>query len=452
MRACFAAMFAVLVWVAPARAQDTASLASRVRELAHDGKLAEARSALAELEKRSASSPEVRAARGLVRFHERRFRESLADLDLAVSSDGGDVEARRALALVHFHFGRWDQARAVAGASDDAELATIAWLARGPFAERWPLAHAALEQRSPSGRYSIVSDLGVDATQLDKLEKDLEALPESRRPALIASFQKNLPCARELSRVFDSAWKAYSKLFKVEKDDGRVFRVYVLATRAEFDELSRRCGVSASEDTLGYFVRPYRFVAFYDERGRSVGALPPEMHRTLFHEAFHQFLDLNVESAPAWFNEGLAEYFAASELRADGLHYGLAPLDRPSRARRLADIRKRGALNLVVVTVDADSKAPPPPRSFLKLLVTTSREEFEATEDGYAYGWGLVHLLASNEGGRKRLRAYYRGLHDGADREQLARALFDKVSDSQLEDAFWSHVDHLKDAPRAGEE
>jgi hypothetical protein len=392
--------------------------------------------------------------RGLARFHERRFRECAADLELAVANDPQDLEARRALALVHFYFGRWEQA-SQAGFSSDSELATIGWLARGPFAERWPLAHAALEQRTPSGHYSIVTDLGVEPAAVDKLEKDLAAMPEARRAAAIAAFKKKHAGLRDLSPVFDSAWKAYSKLFKSEKndkDEGRVFRVYVLANRSEFDELSRRAGVNAAADTLGYFVRPYRFVAFYDERGSWSGTLSREMHQTLFHEAFHQFLDLYVEGAPAWFNEGLAEYFGTSELRKDGLHYGLAPLDRPSRARRLVDLKSAAPLMLGTVTVAPPGTKPEEPRSFFKYLVSASRDEFDATRDGYAYSWGLVHWLASNEGGRKRLKAYFRGLRDGADREQLARALFDKVPDGRLDEGFWSHVDHLKDAPAASDD
>jgi tetratricopeptide (TPR) repeat protein len=91
----------------------------------------------------------------------------------------------------------------------------------------------------------------------------------------------------------------------------------------------------------------------------------------LFHEGFHQYLDLAVSQAPIWMNEGLAEYFGSTTFDVTG-----KPAEGGMVAMRLPDLR--GPL----VPIDKLIRMPP---GVYMHPQNASRH--------YAQSWALVHYL-----------------------------------------------------------
>lgn len=114
----------------------------------------------------------------------------------------------------------------------------------------------------------------------------------------------------------------------------------------------------------------------------------------LFHEAFHQYLDIAVQNVPRWFNEGHAEYFGATKFDAKGAAIPAGMLD--------------GRLTTMRVHL-ADGKKLVP----LKDLITYGAGRFMSGTVSlhYAQSWAFVHFM-----------------RHGAPPE--SRALFEKYADA----------------------
>lgn len=100
---------------------------------------------------------------------------------------------------------------------------------------------------------------------------------------------------------------------------------------------------------------------------------PKETQEVLFHEAFHQYLDVAVRHAPIWFNEGLAEYFGATTF--DG---AWKPVEGGLQPKRLGHLRSL-----------LDER---PPVDFQELMLM-SPARFMDGDAGlhYAQSWAMVH-------------------------------------------------------------
>lgn len=120
-------------------------------------------------------------------------------------------------------------------------------------------------------------------------------------------------------------------------------------------------------------------VAMFDEVTR-------QMFATLYHEAFHAYLENYVYPRPAndvprWLNEGLAQIFEGGLLESGQLRVDAPRED--SLAQLQADLRTNHPLNL-------------------KDLLTSSHQAFLATDPPsrdaskrhYVYAWGLAYYLA----------------------------------------------------------
>ncbi len=66
------------------------------------------------------------------------------------------------------------------------------------------------------------------------------------------------------------------------------------------------------ESTLGYYHPLYDQLLLFEDRSEGAGG---ETLRVLYHEGFHQFIQPLIPHIPFWLNEGLAEYFGASEVK-----------------------------------------------------------------------------------------------------------------------------------------
>ncbi len=433
-----------------------------------DNKVAEAAKLIPELESLAPDAPSTHAVRGLVLFAERKYDECQEDLAIALAADARDEPVRLALATSYFLYGHYEEARELAKDQKDSDLERLVYLIDGPWAEQFPLAHAALEGRSGDGHYAILTDLGPESGAISGLEKELEKSPD-RRAFLLDKFKKGHSGLKECERHFEAAYKAYCKLFKVKEEKnkesriggetkkdgpkkdgstvareggnkelklpvnhGRVARVFIFKDQTDFATFSRKLGIGSTEHILGYFMPSVKILAFYRQESREGTLITKELHNVLFHETFHQFLDLFIADAPPWFNEGMAEYFGISELTPSGLRYGLIP-DGTHGGSRYTNLQE------VISPVYKTLYGGTCPKLFS--LMKLSHSDFMVNgAANYAMGWGLVHYFASTKPGQKKLKIYFRSLRDGVSHEEAFKRAFADVDQERLEADFRAHV------------
>jgi hypothetical protein len=232
----------------------------------------------------------------------------------------------------------------------------------------------------------------------------------------------------------EKAYKAYDKLFGPDRPTGVVPTVVVFSERSRFDAFSARLEVGSTEHALGYYWPPYRLLVFYDQdegQRRSGGLVSKGTLETLLHETFHQWLDLYVDEAPRWFDEGLAEYFGISELTRTELRYGLIPTYHPSR---LDDVR------------DALNGMLPRPVPLPRLLMADQKTFMHPAQAGvnYAHAWSFVHFLGASSGGQKLLREYFKALREGLDLEAAYDRVFAPIDMERLEAEWRQHVGRMR--------
>jgi tetratricopeptide (TPR) repeat protein len=129
----------------------------------------------------------------------------------------------------------------------------------------------------------------------------------------------------------------------------------------------------------------------------------------IYHEYVHLLISLNFQWVPMWLNEGLAEFYANSELGSKDVSLG-----RPSAAH-LQLLQERRLLPLEVV-----------------LAVThTSPQYNEADTSGvfYAESWALVHylMLDNKTGHTKELAQFINLLQQGAITKDAFQQVFGDI-------------------------
>ena len=131
---------------------------------------------------------------------------------------------------------------------------------------------------------------------------------------------------------------------------------------------------------------------------------------TLFHEAFHQYLDRVNRTPPIWFNEGMAELMGSLEVtdrrvHALGIHHG-----------RLRELR--------MVLKESPERVPDLDR-FVKMPKVDFYDRDEASLH-YAIAWSLCHFFVTgqDEDGRRLFGAYARAILGGERGEAAYAATF----------------------------
>jgi len=383
-----------------------------------------------ELERAAPDAPETRAAQGFERYLAGQHAQAVEPLLAGVDLPGGWVAWT--LVRAAFFAGRYADARKALGRlPEGAEQATWRLLIDGPFRDAAPGIGGACEQMSPTGRYRVMTDVGLD---LPALEARAGRLGQEARDELIAKSRRNHRALAELADLMDKASRAYSNLLEAPPREQVVPTVYVLSDEARFHAFSKKLGMGDTENVLGFYAPSYRVLVFYEREPQREGirALSAATQEVLLHESFHQWLRLHVADAPTWFDEGFAEYFAFSEVTKDSLRYGLLPARYPSR---LDTIRR--------AIGGRDVPAPLP----LQQLLVLDHPDFMAGEQvytNYAHAWSFVHFLASSKPGQKVLRDYFGALREGKDLPAARDAAFGKVDLNQLDREWRAYVDRLK--------
>lgn len=183
------------------------------------------------------------------------------------------------------------------------------------------------------------------------------------------------------------------------------FRVIVLASQAEYDELTQAYFGSQAEFTRGMFVPGAKLLVICDDGNRS------EAYEVLFHEAFHQFARRHVPLIPIWLNEGLATYYGYGRPTAKGIVF-----DRPSS----------GHFRVVRDASSAKQLIP------LEKLMGMSVAEFYDSREvegiswsqktlAYSQAYTLVAYMLSDRAGAGKLQEYLRRLAEAEKRDDVQR-------------------------------
>jgi tetratricopeptide (TPR) repeat protein len=150
--------------------------------------------------------------------------------------------------------------------------------------------------------------------------------------------------------------------------------------------------------------------------------------QTLKHEGFHQYCHDYLDNIPQWFNEGLGDYFAASELVMLGKKRGMRI--RPSKGR----------LNNLMLVFRAGIDIPSIP-----VLMNMSREEmYDVANDGdmaaihYAQAWSVVYFCidGGNEAHRNALKNYFKALRQGKSSRAAYESTFGRFDMRQFEEEW----------------
>lgn len=372
------------------------------------------------------------AAKGLLAFAKEDFeaaRDFLAPLHT-------DEELRKqarplyrpwpALVRASFYTKRYELAREVAlGLSSERQRRVWLLLIDGPFAAEYPLSSPGLTTISPDGNYRVMADVGVTDQELRALEKKMKAAGSlAKLERLQAKLRKGHKILGTLGEVLDKAFLAYGKLLKVKERKAVYPTVYVFKDREGFAEFGRAIGVGSTENALGYYMGYYRILVFYEQTEDVKLGLSRDTVETLLHEAFHQWIHLHVRNTPAWFNEGMAEYFSiGAKITRKRLSYAVVPQRYPSRLSNIQDAL-RGASYL--------SK----PWTFKRLARSDHATFMTSAGTNYAHAWSMIHYLGSSAKGRKLLVAYFKALTAGASRKEAFDQVFGDL-DLEALDADW---------------
>jgi tetratricopeptide (TPR) repeat protein len=163
--------------------------------------------------------------------------------------------------------------------------------------------------------------------------------------------------------------------------------------------------------------------------------------RELFqHELCHRFIHLRYPSAPAWLNEGLAEYFSTVELRSGWVTFGHY-LSRKSITNVWGWGLSDGDVYALVPREELPTFEELRALSYAKFYGEfTDPESDDAVKHrllNYTAAWASVHALLTLPGGRERFANYLARVHEGRTSEAEAfQAAFGSFGTAGLHSAF----------------
>jgi len=138
-------------------------------------------------------------------------------------------------------------------------------------------------------------------------------------------------------------------------------------------------------DVAGYFQSGFdmNYITLSAEPRRQYN--PYEM---IFHESVHLLVDNKVRTSPAWFNEGLAEYFSALDFVPEKTGGGKLVVFGKPILRHILMLRQKQLLPLVTL-FGVDRTSP-------------YYNEREKSGMFYAQSWALMHYLTHGQAGQRQ--------------------------------------------------
>ncbi|KAF0241919.1 MAG: hypothetical protein FD180_4209 [Planctomycetota bacterium] len=348
--------------------------------------------------------------------------------------------------LLH-EFGKYDEALATLGGPIDPDYAERAnrlrVVIKGPYRKRWPRACRKLEYSGKAGgHYNVVSDVGVETPELDRIEAEAAKLdPADKEQALqLDRLLEPSPQLVSLFNLLESTRREHLRLTGLTDGQwpkGKVFRVFVLRTQEEFLDFARAAGgEDARENLLGFYDPNFKYIQLYNQSGGGeVCGLHAETLDTLWHEAWHQAFDALTAQRPEWLNEGMAEFLGKGDASADGSTLSLGKLVKSdprliTRYERIREILKE--------------KRHVPFSEFFRY----ARDEWEEGDvlANYAQAWSVVYyaMNGDNAAFREDFRKLLKELLKGTRWQDAVKTLFPDAKLDEYEAKWRAYMEKLE--------
>lgn len=353
-------------------------------------------------------SDEVLGLIGRIHFSLNNFEEANKYLQLASEIEPevwGDLKANYR-ALNAFIYGDDKTVKKMLATVDDGWIKTELNVLIKPKGMK--------SRKTKKGHYQIYTDSGIQRTKGDAYA----------------------------AMIMDKIHDAYSKVFPFKKNPKVVSRVYIFSTTAKFNQFNADLGSDMSQ-AAGYY-SPQTKVLVINADPQSSKTNPFGFSRdavdTMFHEGFHQFINMFASNIPKWFNEGIAEYFGPSQfISKKKLRVGVVLKNDDSFVTRYQRIRESVRAN--------DPLAP----LSLNDLIKPGNKNFGSGSDrssvSYAQSWSFIHFLLHSKSmgkkGKKLIKKYFTMLKNGQTVEEAHAATFGKLKLRKIERAWRSYVLNL---------
>jgi len=231
---------------------------------------------------------------------------------------------------------------------------------------------------------------------------------------------------RQYAEHLEALRALYEEALSVPAPAGRRAEVVLFNAPEGYHSYLEVTAGSRGETTLGAFSAWYgQLILFEDPEGE-------ETLRVLGHEGFHQYLHGSLGGAPIWFNEGMAEYVAASKV------------ERGKVVERGKILEGRLA-NLRMALKYGWKPAP-----FDQIMVESQSSFYgKGAAFKYAQAWSMVHYFLHGEKGKwvALLAAYVKRLAAGDAAPEAFAVTFGKEDLGALEAAWRAYVGGLGGGP-----
>lgn len=239
-----------------------------------------------------------------------------------------------------------------------------------PFEGRW-IAKAARDR-------TIAERSTKAQARIDEFKKHQEWRDRYKGATKHFEFEYTVPpeISQRYMEMFEVYYDVFATQWKVSQPKGAKLKVCFYNNFEDYTRIGNAPG------SLGYFrfVEPIELNFFYSRRDERL-TLDVLFHE-LNHYLFHLYADPTIQM-PAWCNEGMAEYFGASEW------------DPKTKKMKLGCIQEGRLVNLIDA-MDGDEMQS------LKGLMSEPR--IDALQ--YAWSWTLCHMLMENPATRDKFKAY----------------------------------------------
>jgi hypothetical protein len=212
--------------------------------------------------------------------------------------------------------------------------------------------------------------------------------------------------AEKIADKFSNILPYYEKLLPYPSKMNRRFKITIFEDSNDFQAYQRKYSMTHSESGF------YRFelgelALLYQGMDITV--------RTLYHEAFHAYLQERIIHPPQWLNEGLAEYF--EKTRTDWFSKLLVSPAQTDWAGTLTRMNNKGRIPHLRTIVEEDWP-----------------DRHNLTQEQYALSWSIVHFFKDSAGNKRK-----------EEFAQYLELLYQKNNPVKAFYAIWPDVDTLND-------
>lgn len=357
----------------------------------------------------------------------------LSDMTKALELAPDFHEARILLARLYLHRGDLDAAREqIRMALETAPDYPEAYAARGSLAFRRHAYDDAIAD--------LELAVELEPSDLETRQSLRNARHVKRGPLWTKTHAKESPHylvrsdisaakAAQFAESLEAVAAYYAETFHVSLPTSPKGDVLVFETKEGYQTYAELSTDNRAEFTLGYYHPEYRQLMLFEDKGDASGA--DTMH-VLYHEGFHQFFEPLLPEAPFWLNEGLAEYFGASEVKGG----------KVVKTARVLEGRLRGLQYYL--------RAGQPILPFKRILLETPAEFYggppQLVSFRYAQAWAMIHFFMSGREPvlKETLQDYIKDLREGMTNRSAFKKTWAKVDLAAAEKAFVRYALDLK--------